>query len=44
VLGKFREFFSHFAARSLANPTWSSYPEVAKIGDHTFYKVDRLKR
>ncbi|MEO8000461.1 MAG: cell wall hydrolase [Arenimonas sp.] len=35
---------SHFAARSIANPTWSSYPQVAKIGDHTFYKVDRLKR
>lgn len=35
---------SHFAAHKLVTPTWSSYPAVAKIGDHTFYKVDRLKR
>jgi spore germination cell wall hydrolase CwlJ-like protein len=35
---------SHFAAHNLVTPTWSSYPAVAKIGDHTFYKVDRLKR
>jgi spore germination cell wall hydrolase CwlJ-like protein len=35
---------SHFAAHNLVNPSWSSYPAVARIGDHTFYKVERLKR
>ncbi len=33
---------SHFAALNLAQPTWRSYPEVATIGSHTFYRVDRL--
>jgi spore germination cell wall hydrolase CwlJ-like protein len=33
---------SHFAALAIAQPTWRSYPEVATIGSHTFYKVDRL--
>ena len=32
---------SHFAAQ-YANPTWKRYPQVARIGDHTFYRVDRL--
>ncbi len=32
---------SHFATRS-ATPTWANYPTVARIGDHVFYKVDRL--
>ena len=35
---------SHFAALDLAQPTWSSFPRVATIGDHTFYRVDRLAR
>jgi spore germination cell wall hydrolase CwlJ-like protein len=34
---------SHFATRS-ATPTWAHYPTVARIGDHVFYKVDRLAR
>lgn len=33
---------SHFAALDRAQPVWSSYPEVARIGSHTFYRVDRL--
>jgi spore germination cell wall hydrolase CwlJ-like protein len=33
---------SHFAALAIAQPTWRRYPEVATIGSHTFYKVDRL--
>jgi len=33
---------SHFAALDLAQPTWRHYPEVATIGSHTFYKVDKL--
>ena len=32
---------SHFAALH-ASPTWASYPMVARIGDHRFYRVDRL--
>ena len=32
---------SHFAA-TYASPTWASYPMVARIGDHRFYRVDRL--
>jgi spore germination cell wall hydrolase CwlJ-like protein len=32
---------SHFAA-SYVNPAWTSYPRVAKIGDHTFYAVEKL--
>jgi hypothetical protein len=27
---------------SSATPAWSSYPAVATIGSHTFYRVDRL--
>ena len=30
---------SHFAALNLANPTWQSSPQVATIGDHTFFAV-----
>lgn len=33
---------SHFAAH-FASPTWNSYPRVATIGGHTFYRVDRLR-
>jgi spore germination cell wall hydrolase CwlJ-like protein len=33
---------SHFAALDLANPNWATYPQVATIGDHTFFRVQRL--
>ena len=33
---------SHFAALGIARPAWRSYPAVATIGDHTFFRVDRL--
>lgn len=33
---------SHFAALDLANPAWATYPRVATIGDHTFFRVQRL--
>lgn len=33
---------SHFAALALANPNWATYPQVATIGDHTFFRVQRL--
>ncbi|MEO7478876.1 MAG: cell wall hydrolase [Lysobacteraceae bacterium] len=33
---------SHFAARALANPAWSSSHLVAVIGDHSFYRVVHL--
>lgn len=33
---------SHFAALDLANPSWASAPRVATIGDHTFFRVQRL--
>jgi len=33
---------SHFAALALANPNWASYPQVAVIDDHTFFRVKRL--
>jgi spore germination cell wall hydrolase CwlJ-like protein len=35
---------SHFAALGIARPAWRSYPTVATIGDHTFFRVDRLSR
>ncbi|MND09111.1 hypothetical protein D3C83_322020 [compost metagenome] len=35
---------SHFAALGIAQPAWRSYPTVATIGDHTFFRVDRLAR
>jgi spore germination cell wall hydrolase CwlJ-like protein len=33
---------SHFAALHLANPAWAASPRVATIGDHTFFRVQRL--
>lgn len=33
---------SHFAALDLASPAWASSPRVATIGDHTFFRVQRL--
>jgi spore germination cell wall hydrolase CwlJ-like protein len=33
---------SHFAALDLANPSWATSPRVATIGDHTFFRVQRL--
>ena len=33
---------SHFAALDLANPAWAASPRVATIGDHTFFRVQRL--
>lgn len=35
---------SHFAALGIAQPAWRSYPTVATIGDHTFFRVERLSR
>jgi len=34
---------SHFAALALASPNWASYPQVAVIDDHTFFRVKRLR-
>jgi len=34
---------SHFAAHAIATPAWSNAFQVAKIGDHTFYRVQPLK-
>lgn len=31
---------SHFAALSIASPSWKHHPRVATIGDHTFFNVD----
>ncbi|MBW8310863.1 MAG: cell wall hydrolase [Rhizobium sp.] len=33
---------SHFAALDLANPAWAASQRVATIGDHTFFRVQRL--
>jgi spore germination cell wall hydrolase CwlJ-like protein len=33
---------SHFAALSLAQPNWRNAYQVATIGDHTFFKVQKL--
>lgn len=33
---------SHFAALDVAQPAWRHYPEVATIGDHTFFRVEKL--
>lgn len=33
---------SHFAAMRIANPSWASYPQVAVIDDHTFFRVKGL--
>jgi anti-sigma factor RsiW len=34
---------SHFAALAIANPSWRNAYQVATIGDHTFYRVQKLK-
>lgn len=34
---------SHFAAHAIAQPGWSNSYQVAVIGDHTFYRVQRLQ-
>ena len=34
---------SHFAAHGIVTPFWSNAFQVAKIGDHTFYRVQTLK-
>jgi len=34
---------SHFAAMAIANPSWRNAYQVATIGDHTFYRVQKLK-
>ena len=33
---------SHFAAHYV-NPSWTSFPQVKTIGDHTFYRVEKLR-
>jgi spore germination cell wall hydrolase CwlJ-like protein len=33
---------SHFAAHYV-HPAWNRYPQVATIGDHTFYRVEKLR-
>ena len=33
---------SHFAAHYV-HPVWDSYPRVKTIGDHTFYRVEKLR-
>lgn len=34
---------SHFAALSIAQPNWRTFPTVATIGDHTFFRVQKLR-
>jgi spore germination cell wall hydrolase CwlJ-like protein len=34
---------SHFAAMSIASPSWRNAYQVATIGDHTFFQVQKLK-
>jgi spore germination cell wall hydrolase CwlJ-like protein len=34
---------SHFVALAIANPSWRNAYQVATIGDHTFYRVQKLK-
>jgi spore germination cell wall hydrolase CwlJ-like protein len=34
---------SHFAATALVSPAWGSAYQVAIIGDHTFFRVQKLK-
>jgi spore germination cell wall hydrolase CwlJ-like protein len=34
---------SHFAAHAIASPSWRNAYQVATIGDHTFYRVQKLK-
>ncbi|MET0289652.1 MAG: cell wall hydrolase [Pseudoxanthomonas sp.] len=33
---------SHFAAHAIASPSWRNSYQVATIGDHTFYRVQKL--
>ena len=33
---------SHFAAHYVS-PFWDTYPQVKTIGDHTFYRVEKLR-
>jgi len=33
---------SHFVASGLASPSWRNAYQVATIGDHTFYRVQKL--
>ena len=33
---------SHFAASAIASPSWRTAYQVATIGDHTFYRVQKL--
>ena len=33
---------SHFLAHNIASPSWRNAYQVATIGGHTFFKVDRL--
>ena len=33
----------NFAAHAIASPSWSNSYQVATIGDHTFYRVQKLK-
>lgn len=33
---------SHFVAGALASPSWRNAYQVATIGDHTFYRVQKL--
>ncbi|WP_045757671.1 cell wall hydrolase [Xanthomonas albilineans] len=35
---------SHFAANAIASPSWRNAYQVATIGDHTFYRVQKLRR
>lgn len=34
---------SHFAAHAIASPSWRNSYQVARIGDHTFYRVQSLR-
>lgn len=34
---------SHFAATAIASPSWRNAYQVATIGDHTFFRVQRLR-
>ena len=34
---------SHFAAHAIANPSWRNAYQVATIGDHTFYRAQKLR-
>ena len=33
---------SHFAALGISNPSWRNAYQVATIGGHTLFKVDRI--